>query len=170
MVFVIAGYTKLLICWIWVVFKGKLIRIEKLHKNSCQLDCKLKPEPHVHCVQRVQCWATTSWSRPAPAESESVGEPEPGEHLIWLECGEWVSVQDRRPTPRYITHYYTEHSATTLWLWLLASDGVCYWGIAVIFKKFCLDAENQNISTHDLVYWWRTFIGCHVKSYQVNWR
>ena len=96
---------------------------KKLHKNSCQLDCKLKPEPHVHCVQRVQCWATTSWSRPAPAESESVWEPEPGKHLIWLECGEWVSVQDRRPTPRYITHYYTEHWATTLWLWLLASDG-----------------------------------------------
>ena len=59
---------------------------KKLHKNSCQLDCKLKPEPHVHCVQWVQCWATTSWSRPAPAESESVTEPEPG----WASDLTWV--------------------------------------------------------------------------------
>ena len=27
------------------MFKGKLTRIKSLHKNSCQLDCKLKPEP-----------------------------------------------------------------------------------------------------------------------------
>ena len=36
-----------------VAFKEKLTWIKSLHKNSCQLDCKLKPEPRVQSVASV---------------------------------------------------------------------------------------------------------------------
>ena len=150
------------------MFKGKLTRIKSLHKNSCQLDCKLKPEPlHTalyscvqYCVQLYSHYILI----PGPAPAESVSEPEPG----WAsdQSQTWVSVQDRRRTPRYIwpiIHYTVSNRTSETW-WEQFVE-------RFVTQKSCFDAECvKYFSTRDLVYWWRTFIGCQVKSYQVNWR